>query len=297
MNSKKNTIFYINLMMIALILIGDFIYMFIGMPTAQHTLCKAITSLLFVLLGGINLIYVLNNGSANKKFSIYILIGLFFAMLGDILLEIQFIVGAIFFGIGHIIFFISYKFIIPFKKTDLLYGLGIIIPAVLLITLAPIFKFEITMKIMCIVYAIVISLMLGKAIANLVSKKTATNVVIFIGSILFFFSDLMLLFDVFGSGEKIFGSLCLLTYYPAEIFLAMSILIAGIFYEKENPVTLEEKNVRAESNFVGTKKESKDSVIVDNVEKKNSDDNSKTVETKPVKKETKRQSNKVSKKQ
>ena len=42
---------------------------------------------------------------------------------------------------------------------------------------------------------------------------------------LFFFSDLMLLFDVFANMPKIFDYLCLITYYPAEFLLALTILL------------------------------------------------------------------------
>lgn len=244
MNFKKNYIYFINIAMIILIMIGDGLYI-----ASNLLLCKSITSALFVVLGIINLIYAFTNGECNKKFSIIILVGLFFAMLGDILLEINFMIGAIFFAIGHIFFFVSYMFIMPFKRSDLFYGLAIILPAILLITLAPLFDFGSTvMELLCVVYAIVISFMLGKAMANLVNKKTNTNIVVFLGSFLFFFSDLMLLFNVFGSGAKVFSYLCLLTYYPAEILLAISILVASVFYEKEKTLFVTEKQVRAELN-------------------------------------------------
>ncbi len=246
MNLKKSYIYFINLAMIILIMVGDALYLASG-----TLLCKGLTSAMFVILGIINLIYAFTSKNVNKKFSIIILIGLLFAMLGDILLEVDFMIGAIFFGVGHIFFFVSYMFIVPFKKTDLVYGLAIIIPAVLLITLAPIFNFKPVMEVLCVVYAIVISFMLGKAMANLVTQKTAINIVIFLGSFLFFFSDLMLLFNVFGNGGKAFSYLCLLTYYPAEILLAISILVSSIFYNKENASALQQKQVRAETEAIG----------------------------------------------
>ena len=45
-----------------------------------------------------------------------------------------------------------------------------------------------------------------------------------IGSFLFFFSDLMLLFNEFAGAPFITDILCLYTYYPAQILLAYSIL-------------------------------------------------------------------------
>lgn len=239
--NKKNLIYYINLVFIVLIMIGDVLYLELG-----TLICKSITSALFVMLGLVNLIYAFKRGETNKKFSITILTGLFFAMLGDILLQINFIIGAILFAIGHIIFFASYICLNSFKLTDLCYGIAIIIPAILIITLAPFFDFKgNTMKILCIAYAIIISFMVGKAISNFIAKRTQTNMVVLLGSVLFFFSDLMLLFHKFAGGKKVFSYLCLLTYYPAEILLAISILVTSIFYNKENAI-FQQKQVRAE---------------------------------------------------
>lgn len=232
MNEKKVNIMYlVNIMFFILVMQFNILYI-----KVTGLVFKAIASALFLVLGGINLYFVLKNKVANKKFSIIILVGLFFAMLGDILLEINFMIGAIFFAIGHIFFFVSYCFLNGFKATDLIYGLVIIVPAVLLITLAPFFDFGgIVMEILCICYAVIISFMLGKALANFVKNKNAINLVILLGSFLFFFSDLMLLFNVFSNiGGSVFGCLCLGTYYPAEVLLALSILINCVFSKNEN---------------------------------------------------------------
>ncbi len=247
MNFKKNYIYFINLALILLILIGDILYMTLDLAKLEHTLCKGITSALFVLLGLINLIYTFKREEINKKFSIIILLGLFFAMLGDIVLEINFMIGAILFAIGHIFFFVSYCFILPFKVMDLLIGIAIFVPAVLFITLAPLFNFGgVLMEVICVFYAVIISCMLGKAISNLIREKSKTNIVIFVGSLLFFFSDLMLLFEVFGKGGEVFSYLCLSTYYPAEILLALSIL--AIFIFKKTSVKNKNKTVDLQNN-------------------------------------------------
>lgn len=48
-----------------------------------------------------------------------------------------------------------------------------------------------------------------------------------IGSILFFFSDLMLVFDWFLSMGRIAGILCMSTYYPAQCLFAFSVYYAA----------------------------------------------------------------------
>jgi len=43
------------------------------------------------------------------------------------------------------------------------------------------------------------------------------------GSVLFYFSDLMLAFDMFGGAPPIAGTLCLATYYPGQCVLGYSV--------------------------------------------------------------------------
>lgn len=219
MERKEKILYISNFVFLVLILVGDAFYI-----AFDETWVKGLTSALFVLLGVINLLFVFNK-TDKKKFAILILIGLFFAMLGDIMLEIVFIAGAALFAVGHVFFFISYCFLIKLDIKDFIYGIVIFIPSVLVITLLPIFDFGgVLMETVCIVYALIISLMVGKAVSNFVKQKSLLHLIILIGSVLFFFSDLMLLFNVFASSQIITSLLCLLTYYPAEFLLAYSIL-------------------------------------------------------------------------
>ena len=80
------------------------------------------------------------------------------------------------------------------------------------------------MKSVCCAYALIISLMVGKAISNLLKEKNATYMTIVIGSTLFFVSDLMLMLDKFGNIPGT-SYLCLGTYYPGQFVLAFSLFI------------------------------------------------------------------------
>ena len=228
---QKDYFMIANLLMVLLIIIGDCLYMRTG-----TLLAKSLTSIAFVALGVINLVYLILNKHKDYHFPAIMLTGLVFAMLGDIILEVEFIVGAALFAIGHIFYFIAYCFLQKFKWTDLIYGVCILLPSILFITLAPIFNFGgILMEIVCVVYAIIISLMVGKSLANFIRERNWQNLIIMIGSILFFFSDLMLLLNVFASISSIVGTLCLATYYPAECLLAYSIIL-----QSENNIKTEE---------------------------------------------------------
>ena len=103
----------------------------------------------------------------------------------------------------------------------------------LFIVLAPIFEFDgILMEIVCVIYALIISFMVGKAVANLVRERSILNIIITIGSVMFFLSDLMLLLGTFAS-LPVVGIICLALYYPAEFLLAFSILAYVLFSKKE----------------------------------------------------------------
>ena len=219
----KTIFICLNIMLALSIVLGDICYITFG-----TLLAKSLTSALFVLLGGVNLLYLIIGKNNNLKFPIIMLVGLAFAMCGDIVLDIKsmFIFGAALFAIGHIFYFVAYCFLQKFKWVDLIYGAAIFIPAVIFITAIPIFDFGgVLMEIVCVVYAIIISCMVGKAISNLVEKRTVQNIIIVIGSILFFFSDLMLLLNIFASLPRVVGVLCLATYYPAEFLLGYSIFV------------------------------------------------------------------------
>jgi len=210
---------FLNIILIALILIGDLFYITIG-----GLIIKSITSLLFVALGVVNFIYAKKSQTPNNKFCTLMLLGLIFAMLGDILLEIEFIVGAALFAIGHVFYFGAYTSLKKFQIKDLLFAAVIFIPSLLILLFVPVFNFGGTlMQIVCIIYALIISLMVGKSISNLTQEKSLLNILLTVGSCLFFISDFMLVFNVFANISVIFGILCLSTYYPAEAILAYSI--------------------------------------------------------------------------
>lgn len=215
----------LNLLLILAVLVGDVFYIIHG-----TLLIKSITSILFVALGALNLFYAIKHKTDNKKFCILMLTGLFFAMLGDILLEIEFIVGALLFAVGHVFYFISYCSLVKFEWKDLIYAVCIFVPVTLFMVLAPIFDFGgILMELVCIFYALIISCMVGKSIANFKKQKSRLHLLLMIGSLLFMFSDFMLLLNVFANLPRVIGVLCLATYYPAECVLAVAINADNLF--------------------------------------------------------------------
>jgi len=193
---------------------------------------KGLTSFGFVLLGVLNLAYLIAVRRKPFRFPGILVIGLVFAMLGDIVLNVNFIGGALLFAVGHIFYAISYAQLQRIGKLDLLLSGVIFAAAALFLLLAPIFDFgDPVMKGICIGYALIISCMVGKAFGNAVREHTVTNLLLAAGSFLFFFSDLMLVLYVFADAPHIIDTLCVVTYYPAQCILAHSMF----WYKGKSP--------------------------------------------------------------
>lgn len=186
---------------------------------------KGFSSAMFVLISVVNLVYAILTKAENIKFYIFMVAAFVIAMLGDIVLNLDFMMGAIIFAVGHIFYFVAYSVRLKLKVTDFIYSLAVFIPSALLILLVKSFDFGgILMQMVCLVYALIISLMLGKSIANAVREFTLPNLMYAIGSLLFFLSDLMLLLCYFGNGGMLADVICLATYYPGQALLAFTLL-------------------------------------------------------------------------
>ena len=228
-----------------LFFVVTFIFDICLLVTYNRYVFKTISSALFVVCGTVNFILAYKLEKRSKSFNYLMLTGLVFACVGDILLiePSLFIYGAISFAIGHVFFLAAYSTLYKINWKDILIALVIFAISLIVILAIPVFEFG-NMLAIVIIYALIISCMLGKAISNFVFNKEnrIQNFIIMLGSILFFLSDLMLLFNVFSNivaPYNIFDKICLILYYPAEIILACSIYysnrkITDETTEKEN---------------------------------------------------------------
>ena len=212
----------INLLLMTAVFTGNYFFLTVG-----GARIKALTSAGFVLMGLANLVFALARKSPRLKYAATLTTGLLLACLGDVFIVPNFVIGATLFALGHVCYLASYCILDRIRLLDLLIGGGIFVAAACFVLFAPILHFsEGYMQIVCLVYALIISLMVGKAAGNCIRTPSLLTVVILAGSILFFFSDLMLVFDWFAGGGRISGLLCMGTYYPAECLLAISGLIS-----------------------------------------------------------------------
>ena len=193
---------------------------------------KCIGSGLFVSLCLTNVI--LSKKIFDGKYNNYVLIllvAMVFACVGDVTIELNFIVGAIVFGLGHIFFLIAFFKLVPFNKRDVLCSLIIAVPSILIMLFYDKFDYR-GMGPVLVGYAVIVSTMLGKAVSMLFSSLNRTlKITIFVGALMFFLSDLSLLFYQFASGGIVARAFCLFLYYPSCIVLAITPIIS--IYEKK----------------------------------------------------------------
>ena len=212
----------VNTVMICAIFIMNYFYQSNGFDFTLKCICSGS----FALLGLINLCYAFITKQKNKAFYIGMALGLVLAFLGDVLIGYDFIVGAATFALGHICFVIAYCFIQKMQKLDYILSGILFLGCLIFLLFCPLLNFDVAVfRIVCIVYALIISTMLGKALGNFIREKNLVCGTIAVASILFFFSDLMLVFDWFIGLWNWTDHACMGTYYPALCFLALAMYL------------------------------------------------------------------------
>ena len=189
---------------------------------------KGLASAGFVLVGVINGCYCHVKRGRIQKFPILIITGLFFSMCADVVLNLHFVSGVFLFAAAHVLYLGAYCSLFKLTKIDLIPMSFVALATVMFILLAPIWKFTVPfMKYVCIIYAIMISCMLGKAVSNFFRKRNATVLILATGSGMFYFSDLMLALNMFTDVDIFKSMTSLMTYYVAQCMIAVSILCYG----------------------------------------------------------------------
>ena len=219
---QQKVIAALNVLLIAVICILNYFYQKNGFDFTLKCTCSG----LFVLLGFVNCVYAFSARKGDRRFGVSMLLGLFLAFLGDVLIGYHFIVGAGVFALGHIFFVIAYGFLLRPRFLDVIVSAVLFVGAALFLLFSPLLTFDVPVfRIVCLVYALIISSMLGKAVGNALAHKTLTTVTLAIGSALFFFSDLMLVFDWFIGRWDWTDNACMGMYYPALCLMALSVFL------------------------------------------------------------------------
>jgi len=181
---------------------------------------KGLTSAWFVTLGIINLIYGLRRGIRHPYLWLTAL-GLTFGMSADVLLGPAFLLGVLFFAAGHVLYLVGFFLLEAFRWKDLLYIIPIAAVSVYVVIGTPFIRVDDPELLPLLLgYAVIIACMLGKAVSNLRLCGAPSRWFIFLGSALFWFSDLMLAVDMFGTPSRLTWILCSYNYWPAQAILA-----------------------------------------------------------------------------
>ena len=186
--------------------------------------CKGITSSWFVLHGVVSLIYAKVTGSKTDRYMLCMVLGLFLGMCADVLLGIWFPVGVAAFALGHVMYLIAFCLLERIRKQDLWLILPFAAISEYMVLASPFVHLDNpAMKIMLAGYGLVISCMVGKAISNYLTSRSLSRLLVLIGAVMFWVSDLVLAVNMFGAGFPMGWLLCGFTYWPGQSILAYSL--------------------------------------------------------------------------
>ena len=210
----------------AVMICGIFVLNYFYQSSGFDFTLKCVCSGSFALLGIFNLVYALVTKQKNRSFYTAMALGLLLAFLGDVLIGYDFIVGAATFALGHVCFVAAYCLMHRLRKLDCAIAAVLFAGCLIFLLFCPLLTFEVAVfRVVCVVYALIISTMLGKALGSFLREKNLVTGTIAGASALFFFSDLMLVFDWFIGLWSWTDHACMGTYYPALCFLALAMFL------------------------------------------------------------------------
>ena len=222
---KNKIMLAVNVIIISAIFVMNYFYQSNGFDFTLKCVCSGS----FALLGLLNLGHAIAAKQSGKRFYVWMSLGLILAFLGDVLIGYDFIVGAATFALGHVCFVVAYCVLQKPRKLDCVISGILFLGCLIFLLFCPLLSFEVAVfRIVCIVYALIICTMLGKALGNFLREKNLVNGTIAGASFLFFFSDLMLVFDWFIGLWRWTDHACMGTYYPALCFLALAMCLKTI---------------------------------------------------------------------
>lgn len=181
---------------------------------------KCLASLLFIAIA----VSSYKKNPVNTNFFVLMLFGLLFSLCGDVFLALNvFIFGVASFGIGHIMYSIGYCRMTKISLKDIFIFIAILMPTLITISFG---KFEFNgMEIPVTLYAVIISFMVSKSLSMLkfYSSSKKSVLLMITGSVLFLFSDWILLFFYFTPNPlPIIGPMNSVLYYAGQGLIGLN---------------------------------------------------------------------------
>jgi len=178
---------------------------------------KPLTTLLIILLA------VLQETEVSEYYKYLIITGLIFSLAGDIFLMLpkdRFIAGLGSFFIAHLFFIFAFS-----SDFGPYLGWGYLIPLILYVAifLKILLPHTKKMTIPVITYALVLLAFLWQASGRAYILGGSSPALAFFGAVFFVASDSILAYDRFVKGYKYATLFIMLTYWLAQVFIALSI--------------------------------------------------------------------------
>ncbi|MCX7772007.1 MAG: lysoplasmalogenase [Clostridia bacterium] len=194
----------------------------------KRLLLKTLCSIMFWLFGWITLWYT---GIGIVPFTLFMVFGFTLSVAGDVFLVYDsrhcFVFGLLSFFLAHVSYCVSFIMRYGFDVRNLVIFAVISAIAIIIINFTGIFVLG-EMRIPANLYLLILSFMLGNALVGLDYWKEIGLPVVFtaVGAALFFLSDFTLAYERFSRrGRQRLERPVLVTYYAAQILLALGILL------------------------------------------------------------------------
>ena len=215
------------LCLVGAIIQGIFIVIEHQQKYVPAVILKGSASIVFCIIGYLGFV-----NATNTSFAKMVFIGLIFGALGDILLNLRFVfekmgqkiflVGILAFFIGHILYLVA---LVPLS-TNLLpcVVIGSILATLILTWIFKTLTVKIAFKVFGIFYIGAVVLMTCVAIGNVISIGSLSSMMYAIGAVSFTLSDIVLIFNTFGSEQKYSMRITNLSlYYLGQLLIACSL--------------------------------------------------------------------------
>lgn len=190
---------------------------------------KGLASLMFVIIGLVGYVTVSTN-----SFGVKILIGLVFGLVGDVLLNLRFVIekygqkiflaGIFAFLVGHILYLAALVPLTKYLVIDVI--IGVIIAAILLAYIFITLKPKMVFRIFGVFYLGAVIIMTVIAVHIAIVTGNTHDIVYAIGAVLFTCSDIVLIFNTFSGVTKFSLRITNLTlYYIGQLLIAGSLFL------------------------------------------------------------------------
>ncbi len=213
-----------NLIYLAVLAVFTVVYI-----TRGGMVYKAIASAIFFMGALLNVVAARKFGMKGYPACKYALAAAALAcFIGDVAIDHSFIAGVVVFAVGHILYIAAFRTINRLGWGTILPAAAMMIAGIGFILLYPGYDFG-DMLAPVIVYAVIISVMFGRAIGIALDRDVPwrLRVCVAFGAVLFVLSDFFLTLHRFADGGRICSVLCLSLYYPAQYLLTLCVLFAS----------------------------------------------------------------------